>query len=83
MSDASSVSCVPKVQVYTWGLVSASVCAPADMPVAEVESHVNDELPTGIDSPWRKDDSPTFRGGEPNPCVCEHDSSRLHYLLSC
>ena len=60
-----------KIEIYSWGLVYASVCAPADLPLAEVERQVNVELPTGIGSCWRKDES-DFRNGQTNPCSCEN-----------
>lgn len=72
-----------EVTIYTWGLCHASVCAPAGMTIAEIERQVNRELPTGIASPWKKDEAPTFANGASNPCPCEQDSARVHYLLSC
>jgi hypothetical protein len=73
-----------RVVVYIWGLCNASVCAPAGMTLAEIERDVNRQLPTGIESPWKKDEAPTFADGETNPCPCERDPGmRVHYLLSC
>jgi hypothetical protein len=48
-----------------------------------VEAEVNRTHPTGISSPWRLSENETFKGGENNPCVCEHDQTRLHWLLNC
>lgn len=71
------------ITIYAQGLISLSVCAPATLSVGEVEAEVNIQNPTGTDSPWRVSEDPTFRTGESNPCVCECDHDRLHYLLSC
>ena len=68
---------------YRVGLCMASVCAPKRMPIEEVEAHVNADHPTGISSSWRLDDAESFRNGSPNPCPCEQDSGRVHWLLSC
>jgi hypothetical protein len=72
-----------RIVVYTAGLVAASVCAPKDAPVEDVEAAANAQHPTGIDSGWRKAADATFKGGEPNPCPCNSDPERLHWLLSC
>jgi len=74
-----------EVQVYTWGLVSLSACAPADMPIEEVEQSVNRQHPTGLNWGWEfADDEPTFADDKsPNPSPCCTDESRKHYLFHC
>lgn len=72
-----------QVQIYSDGLVYCSVCAPKDMPIEEVTTEVNRQQPTGIASQWRLSEDKTFRGGEPNPCPCEADDTRIHYLFDC
>jgi hypothetical protein len=69
------------VKPYAVGICRASVCAPKDTPIEEVEREVNGSHPTGIASPWRKSDDDAFSGGEPNPCPCNSDPERLHWLL--
>jgi hypothetical protein len=67
------------------GLVGVTVCAPKDTPRDEIESFVNAESPTGIDSPWAISDEedPDFPTGL-NPCPCDQEpEARLHYLLNC
>lgn len=71
------------VHVYNYGLVCASVCAPKDMPVEEVEHEATAQHPTGLAHGWKKSDDDTFSGGEPNPCECNSDSERRHWLLNC
>lgn len=71
------------VTVYTFGLCHCSVCAPKDMPPHEVEAGANIAHPTGLDHGWRVAGVSTFKGGEPNPCECNSDKSRLHYLMVC
>lgn len=70
------------IEVYSVGLVYASVCAKADLPPEEVERLVNEVSPTGISSRWTI--SPEkFRTGEDNPHQCETHSDRKHYLMVC
>ena len=71
------------VQVYSWGLVSLSACAPKDMPIADVTREMNAQHPTGISSKWDVSDEKTFASGQPMPCPCESDADRLHYLFHC
>ena len=71
------------VKVYAQGMVSLLCCAPADMPTDQVEASVNQQVPAGGDLRWSMADDPTFKSGEPNPCVCHDDAGRLHYLLHC
>lgn len=68
---------------YKVGLCFASVCAPLDMPIEQVEADTNSAHPTGLDHGWKLSDSPEFLGGQSNPCPCEHDPARQHWLLSC
>ena len=70
------------VIVYAQGLVCCSACAPLDMQAADVELAVNHQHPTGIASRWSVTDD-TFKGGQPNPCACDTDSTRRHWLLTC
>lgn len=69
--------------IYAIGICYCSVCAPADMVVEEVERAVNRQRPSGVTMRWSLDDAGEFKNGEPNPCECNHDSERMHYLLSC
>jgi hypothetical protein len=71
------------VVMYSMGLCMASVCAPGHLDAEQVADAANIERPTGISSRWRVSDDPQFRTGQTNPCPCEQDSSRRHWLLSC
>lgn len=71
------------VAVYTVGICSCSVCVPIKMRRKEIERRVNIRQPTGISSSWTISNDPTFKGGQPNPCLCHDDEGRLHYLLHC
>lgn len=71
------------VVVYRTGIASCSVCAPADMPLDDVTDDVNLVNPTGISSKWGFATEATFSGGQPNPCACERDPDRRHYLFHC
>lgn len=72
-----------RITVYNIGVCYASVCAPKDMLPQAVADEVNAQHPTDIQTPWRVSEDPHFAGGQPNPCVCEADPERLHYLLNC
>lgn len=71
------------VIIYSKGLCHCSVCAPKDLSVEEVVAEVNLIYPTGIFSNWSPSEDKTFATGDPNPCVCQDDPNRLHYLLDC
>ena len=71
------------IEVYAVGLCCASVCAPASLPRGDVETMVNIMEPTGIGSGWQISEHATFKGGEPNPCPCQHNPERQHWLLNC
>ena len=71
------------VDIYRVGLVHCSVCAPREMSAEEVVRRVNIQHPTGIVSQWKLDPSETFSSGKKNPCPCDRDSDKLHYLLVC
>lgn len=72
------------VLVYKSGLSHLSACAPKEMPVGDVQDAVNESCPTGIDSSWVfAKDEPTFATGQSNPCPCNWDDARVHYLFVC
>lgn len=70
------------VTVYTFGVCHCSVCAPADMPREDVIRETNWAHPTGIDHGWQISPE-SFKGGQSNPCACNSDVGRLHYLMVC
>lgn len=70
------------VQAYSVGICTASACAPADMAGEDVAHAVNGQHPTGV-GPWKISDDPVFSGGQPNPCECNTDPGRKHWLLNC
>jgi hypothetical protein len=71
------------VNIYCMGIPVCSVCVPAAWTREEVEQEVNRASPTGIDSPWKISPDALFRTGETNPCPCETDAERKHYLMNC
>lgn len=67
--------------VYSYGLVSASVCS--SLGPEETARRLNEQYPTGLDHPWMLAEEP-FRTGEPNPCPCnETPETHKHYLFTC
>lgn len=71
------------VQTYSVGLVCASACAPTDLSREDVERVVSLDHPTGLAHGWKISDDPTFRSGHPNPCPCDQNPDRQHWLLNC
>lgn len=71
------------VVIYTQGLCYASVCAPAEMAADEVEAEVRRDHDSGTDGGWRRSIDETFKGGQPNPCQCDQDPGRKHWLFVC
>ena len=69
--------------IMTTGICYCSVCVPKDMTIEEIEADVNSQSPTGIGSSWKISKDKNFVTGQTNPCVCEQDKERMHYLLSC
>lgn len=73
-----------KVHIYSNGIASCSVCATNDLSIKEITEEVNRISPTGISSKWALADDEFFDGQEKtNPCVCELDDNRKHYLFHC
>lgn len=71
------------VRIYAYGLCHVSACAPKGMDRDLVARSVNESHPIGISSPWVISAAPKFRQGQDNPCVCDKDRERLHWLLVC
>ena len=69
--------------VYTWGICHASICGPKDATDDEILIAADELHPTGLDWGWKLSDNPTFSGGQPNPCECDADPDRRHWLLDC
>ncbi len=75
---------MPKeVEIYSTGLVHCSVCAPFEMPRAEVETEVNRQRPPGGTLSWKISNEDfsdgSLNGGEQH---CSRGKTR-HWLLVC
>lgn len=68
-------------EAYNIGFVCASICT--NMTVEEATEELNAQHPTGISSQWQPSEDKTFVGGQPNPCPCDQDPNRKHYLFNC
>lgn len=64
------------------GICYLSACVPIGVPDSEIEEAANQKWPTGV-GPWKLSTDKAFRGGEPNPCPCNHSTARVHVLLEC
>lgn len=69
------------VHIYAISFLSASVCAPADMPIADVITDVERQRPCGTEKGWTKSEDTHFATGGPNPCPCNATEGRQHWLL--
>lgn len=71
-----------KVVIYKEHMLCLAVCAPKEMSKEELTKMVNDLNRSGTSAGWVVPDGKEFQGHE-NPCVCEKDSTRLHYVMVC
>ena len=72
-----------EVEVYSYGLFYASVCAPRHLSGVGVASNVNLQMPSGTTRGWMVADD-DFDGGEKNPCPCsDKPETHVHWLLDC
>jgi hypothetical protein len=69
------------VEIYSEGFCCMSVCSV--LSPQETVDHVNRASPSGTTNGWRLSSDKEFRQGEPNPCPCDRDAARTHYLLNC
>lgn len=69
------------VTVYSWGLFYCSVCAPAEMTAEQIERETNAINVCGTSKGWTIADQ-EFSGGQSNPCACDSDPARKHWLLA-
>lgn len=85
METESTIKITPpgKIIIYSHGPVHSSVCADKLMKMDEVLKQANELSPTGIESKWTLSKENHFATGLPNPCQCELDTNRIHYLLEC
>lgn len=68
--------------VYAEGMLACSVCAAADLNADQVAELVNRLNPAGTTNGWGIADEP-FATGSPNPCPCDDNPGRRHWLLYC
>jgi hypothetical protein len=72
------------ITIYGEGIVCCSVCVPKDMSLEDIENGVNERKPTGVDSKWHISKDEKFADGiKTNPCECDQNPNRKHYLLNC
>lgn len=70
----------PPIEIYSNGPVYCSICTSLK-DAGEIEAMVNMLNPAkGLT--WAIVDE-DFRTGESNPCECDEDPGRMHYLLAC
>jgi hypothetical protein len=81
--DGQTIDPEPRgaLYVYAVGLCYCSVCTDIE-DLGELTARLNEVQPAGTQGGWRKAHKP-FKGGLPNPCPCDEDPSRRHYLFEC
>jgi len=78
----SQIEKTEKIEIYSSGICHCSVCVPKDMDKETIEQKVNSENMTGIQSQWEISEE-NFASGASNPCPCEDNGTRQHYLMVC
>ncbi len=73
---------INKIVVYSNGICCCSVCVPRKFEKQDIEDLVNLKNPTGIESKWRISKE-NFKDGTKNPCDCNVESCKRHFLLTC
>lgn len=68
------------LHVIASGLCFKSVCVPVDWDHDKILSNV---FPAGTTRGWQISKDPKFATGDTNPCQCEQEDDRIHYLLDC
>ena len=53
------------------------------MTIKQITKELNIINPTGVSSKWKLSEDKFFANGQSNPCQCENDPSRKHYLFNC
>ena len=71
------------VKIVGESLLAVCVCAPADMPLAEVEAEVSRIHPTGISTGWRLSKTGTFSDAPTNTVPCQRHAANIHYYMTC
>lgn len=74
------MSDLPRVITISEGLCYKSMCAVADASIDEIEAEAG---PSGTRRGWKLSEDTHFATGQTNPCPCDQEEGRLHYLLSC
>lgn len=69
---------------YNIGICYLSVCAHKSIKPEDLEKQVSMDHPTDVRSEWKLSKDTHFADGvNTNPCVCNMDEERMHYLFSC
>ena len=72
--------------VYSHGMFHLSICTNITDRV-EIVRRVNEDTPAGTMESglkWEISEEPTFKGGQPNPTICDEGREDfMHYLMVC
>lgn len=66
--------------VISEGICQKSVCVPDNWDKEKILANAGT---SGIDSEWQLSSDTHFKTGETNPCSCDQEAGRKHYLLVC
>lgn len=70
-----------EIYVYSMGIASASVCAPEILEGEGIASYLDKHRPGDVVRKWRVASPTSFPTGESNPCRCNQDDERLHWMF--
>ncbi len=68
------------LEVYSSGLFHCSVCTDIT-DREEILKILNKQFPCGTDNGWMHSTDTHFAQGAPNPCPCDDQEDRMHYLM--
>ena len=69
-----------RIEIMSEGPFYRSLCVEKDCTPEEINQFWQ---VSGTERGWQISSNPTFATGQTNPCVCEDDPERMHYLQDC
>jgi hypothetical protein len=69
-----------RIEIIAEGLCYQTLCVEKDVTKEELSSF---QRTSGTIRGWQLCEDPTFASGHSNPCICDQDRNRMHYLRDC
>lgn len=67
------------INIYNTGICSLSACVPKGYNIKDITKGINALAPLNVNT-WEKSEE-SFSSGHSNPCECQKDVTREHYLF--